>query len=162
FIALGPNGGRGSGNGAAGLGVGYTQRPDTERASAVVVAGLNQISGSFPALVPQEAPGALPHPGNPPHLPPAGSPGPPPALVVAQKYNGIIGDLLVLEQNPSQGASDATLSQAVRVLGLVSRMKEDASEQRAILTAALIQHSLDPAARTALENAQSDQAASLA
>src|SRR5262249_61659116 len=119
------------------------------------------ISGSSPARVRQEAQVALADLGNLPNLRLAGSESQLPALVVAQKYNGIIGDLLVLEQNTSQGASDATLSQAVRVLGLVSRMKEDASEQRAILTAALIQHSLDPAARTALENAHSDQAATL-
>ena len=38
-----------------------------------------------------------------------------------------------------QGASDATLGQAIRVLGLVSRMKEEASEQRADLTLGLLQ-----------------------
>ena len=163
FIAQGPNGGRAvaSSSGAAGLGVVYTQRHDTERASAVVVGDLNQIGGSFPALVRQEAQVAVADLGNLPNLRLAATESQLPALVVVQKYSGIVGDLLVLEQNTSQGASDATLSQNVRELGLVSRMKEDASEQRAILTAALIQHNLDPAARTALENAQSDQAASL-
>jgi signal transduction histidine kinase len=161
FIALGPNGGRGSSGGAAGLGVVLTQRHDTERASAVVVADLNQIGGSFPALVRQEAQGALADLVNLPSLRLAATESQLPALVVVQKYSGIVGDLLVLEQNTSAGASDGTLSQAVRQLGLVSRMKEDASEQRAILTAALIQQRLDPAARTALQNAQSDQAASL-
>ena len=161
FIALGPNGGRGSSGGAAGLGVVLTQRHDTERASAVVVADLNQIGGSFPALVRQEAQVALADLANLPNLRLAATESQLPALVVVQKYSGIVGDLLVLEQNTSAGASDGTLSQAVRELGLVSRMKEDASEQRAILTAALIQQRLDPAARTALQNAQSDQAASL-
>jgi hypothetical protein len=161
FIALGPNGGRGSSGGAAGLGVVLTQRHDTERASAVVVADLNQIGGSFPALVRQEAQGALADLVNLPSLRLAATESQLPALVVVQKYSGIVGDLLVLEQNTSAGASDGTLSQAVRQLGLVSRMKEDASEQRAILTAALIQQRLDPAAKTALQNAQSDQAASL-
>ena len=163
FIAQGPNGGRAvaASSGAAGLGVVYTQRHDTERASAVVVGDLNQIGGSFPALVRQEAQVAVADLGNLPNLRLAATESQLPALVVVQKYSGIIGDLLVLEQNTAQGASDATLSQNVRELGLVSRMKEDASEQRAILTAALIQHNLDPAARTALESAQSDQAASL-
>ena len=161
FIALGPNGGRGSSGGAAGLGVVLTQRHDTERASAVVVADLNQIGGSFPALVRQEAQVALADLANLPSLRLAATESQLPALVVVQKYSGIVGDLLVLEQNTSAGASDGTLSQAVRQLGLVSRMKEDASEQRAILTAALIQQRLDPAAKTALQNAQSDQAASL-
>jgi signal transduction histidine kinase len=63
-----------------------------------------------------------------------------------QKYSRIVTDLLVLGQNTGQGVSDVTLSETVRVLGLVSRMKEDASQQRAILTAALIQQTLDPGA----------------
>jgi len=164
FIALGSNGGRGATatGSAAGLQVVYTQRRDTERASAVVVADLNQIGGSFPALVRQEATVALADLANLPNLRLAATQSQLPALVVVQKYAGIISDLLVLEQNTAQGASDATLSQEVRVLGLVSRMKEDASQQRAILTAALIQGSLDPTARTALQNAETDQAANLA
>ena len=81
---------------------------------------------------------------------------------MVRKYSGLIDDLLVLEDATSQGASDATLAQGVRVLGLVSHMKEDASEQRAILAAALIQHSLSSGALGALTTAQSDQAANLA
>jgi hypothetical protein len=41
-------------------------------------------------------------------------------------------------------------------------MKEDASQQRAILTAALIQGTMDAADKTALLDAQSDQAATVA
>ena len=84
-----------------------------------------------------------------------------PALVVVQKYTQVINDLLTLESDTAQGASDPTLSQAVRVLGLVSLMKEEASEQRAILAAALIQHSLPPSERIALANAQSLQQSNL-
>ena len=49
---------------------------------------------------------------------------------MVQKYTTIIDDLLALIDVTGQGASDATLGQAIRVLGLVSRMKEEASEQR--------------------------------
>ena len=80
---------------------------------------------------------------------------------MSRKYTDLIDDLLVLEDATGQGASDATLAQSVRVLGLVSHMKEDASEQRAILTAALIQHNLTNEALDDLTNAQSDQAANL-
>ena len=80
---------------------------------------------------------------------------------MSSKYTGLINDLLVLEDATGQGASDATLAQSVRVLGLVSHMKEDASEQRAILAAALIQHNLTIEALNDLTNAESDQAANL-
>jgi len=123
---------------------------------------LNQIGGSFPVLVKQEATVAQADLANLPNLRLAATQSNLPALVVSQKYAAIVSDLLVLEQNTAQGVSDANLSQTVRVLGLVSRMKEDASQQRAILTAALLQHELDPAASTALVSAQSDQAANLA
>jgi signal transduction histidine kinase len=164
FIAQGANGGRSASTASAapGLQVVYTQRQATERAAAVVEAGLTQVGNSFSALTRQEAQTALADLENLPNLRLAATQSQLPALVVVQKYSTIISDLLVLEQNTAQGVSDPTLSQTVRVLGLVSRMKEDASQQRAILTAALITGNLDPASRTALQNAQSDQAANLA
>ena len=155
FIA---QGNASAGSRAAGLQVLYTQRHDTERAAAEVTQHLEQIGGSLSPLARQEAKVALADLENLPDvrldadqsqlIPP-----------VMQKYSRIVTDLQVLEQNTAEGVSDVTLVQAVGVLGLVSRMKEDASQQRAILTAALIQHVLDPGSRTALLTAQSDQAA---
>jgi len=164
FIAEGGAGGRAAstGSGAAGLQVVYTQRHDTERAAAVVEADLAQVGPSFSPLLRQEASAALADLENLPNLRLAATQSQLPALVVVQKYSAVISDLLVVEQNTAQGVGDPTLSQTVRVLGLVSRMKEDASQQRAILTAALIQKRLEPSARTALENAQLDQASNLA
>ena len=164
FVGQGANGGRTArnGSGAAGLQVVYTQRHDTERAAAVVEAGLAQVGGSFSPLTRQEAQTALADVQNLPNLRLAATQSQLPALAVVQKYGTLISDLLVLEQNTAQGVSDPTLSQTVRVLGLVSRMKEDASQQRAILTAALLSGNLDPASRTALQNSLSDQAANLA
>ena len=57
---------------------------------------------------------------------------------MVQKYATVIEELLGLIDVTGQGASDATLGQAIRVLGLVSRMKEEASEQRAILAYGLL------------------------
>ncbi len=155
FIA---QGNASAGSRAAGLQVLYTQRHDTERAAAEVTKRLEQIGGSLSPLARQEAKVALADLEN---LPDVRLDADQSQLIfpVMQKYSRIITDLLVLEQNTAQGVSDVTLVQAVGVLGLVSRMKEDASQQRAILTAALIQHVLDPGARTALLTAQSDQAA---
>jgi signal transduction histidine kinase len=165
FIAEGPNGGRaamGSTQGTQGLKVVEQQLRDTEQAVAVVKADLNKVlGGSFSTLTKQEAGTALADLASLPNLRLAATTTQLPALVVVQKYGNVISDLLVLEASTAQGSSDATLSQTVRVLGFVSRMKEDASQQRAILTAALIQHALDPASQTALVAAQSDQSANL-
>jgi hypothetical protein len=81
-----------------------------------------------------------------------------PALVVAQKYADGIADLLALLDATAQGVSDAQLAQTVQVLSLVSQMKAQASEQRAILTAALIRGALLTNEMQALTSAQSLQA----
>jgi len=84
-----------------------------------------------------------------------------PALVVVQKYTQLINDLLALIDVTGQGASDATLAQAIRVLGLVSRMKEQASEQRGILSAGLLSHRLSANELSALSAALSEQQSNL-
>src|SRR5262245_39567507 len=139
----------------------YTQRNDTEQAAAKVTGLLSQIGGSLSPQAQQQASAALADLQNLPNLRLEATQSQLTAPII-QKYSRIITDLLVLGQNTGQGVSDVTLAETVRVLGLVSRMKEDASQQRAILTAALIKHALDPGARTALLTAQSDQAANLA
>jgi signal transduction histidine kinase len=163
FIAEGRAGGRAvsGGSGATGLQVVITQRRDTEKAAAVVEADLAQVGGSFANLTRQEAATALTDLAGLPNLRLAATVTQLPALVVVQKYGDLISDLLVLEENTAQGASDATLSQTVRQLGLVSRMKEDASQQRAILAAGLIQGGLSPDELQALTAAASDQNANL-
>ena len=165
FIAEGPNGGRaamGTVTGTQGLGVVQQQIRNSQQATAVVKTDLNKVvNGSFSTLTKQEAAAALADLANLANLRQAATASKLPALVVVQKYNDVIGDLLVLEDATAQGSSDASLSQSVRVLGFVSRMKEDASQQRAILAAALIQGVLVPASQAALVAAQSDQAANL-
>ncbi len=162
YIALGGNGGRSAKtNKAVALGVvtGYQQQ--TDEAVAQVRSQLEEVGGSFPAQTQQEATTALSELDALGELRDAATRTSLPALDVSRKYTGLIDDLLVLEDATGQGASDATLAQSVRVLGLVSHMKEDASEQRAILAAALIQHNLTNEALSDLTNAQSDQAANL-
>jgi signal transduction histidine kinase len=165
YIAEGPNGGRavmGTVPGRQGLTVVDQQISDSKQATAVVRADLAKVvNGSFSTLTKQEAAAALADLANLPNLRAAATGTKLPALVVVQKYNEAISDLLVLEDATAQGSSDASLSQTVRVLGFVSRMKEDASQQRAILAAALIQGALPPASQAALVAAQSDQAANL-
>ena len=82
-------------------------------------------------------------------------------LAVLGKYAALIDNLLVIDDQTAQGTGDPVLSQTVGVLGLVSRMKEEASEQRAILAAALLQGSLTRPEVSALDTAQANQASGL-
>ncbi len=81
-------------------------------------------------------------------------------LVVVQKYADLIDNLLVIDDQAAQGTGDPVLSQTVQALGLVSRMKEEASQQRAILSAALLAGSLSQAQASALRTAQANQQSS--
>ena len=84
-----------------------------------------------------------------------------PEIVVVQKYATVINDLLSLEAETAQGTGDATLSQEVRVLNLVSLLKEQASEQRAILAGALIRGAMLSSELQALNNASGLQSSDL-
>ena len=73
-------------------------------------------------------------------------------LGVVQKYADLIHNLFAIEEQTAQGTGDPVLSHTVALLSLVSGMKEAASEQRAILSAALLRGTL-PQADTAAFNA---------
>ena len=60
-----------------------------------------------------------------------------PALVVIQEYANTIDTLLALDDQVAVGSNDSTLAGTARVVGLVSAIKEEASEQQAVLTSAL-------------------------
>jgi signal transduction histidine kinase len=81
-------------------------------------------------------------------------------LEVLRKYAGLIDNLLVIDDQTAQGTGDPALSQTVTVLGLASRMKEEASQQRAILSAALLQGTLSQPEVSALDTAQANQQSS--
>jgi len=166
YIGLGDSnqGGRGSPKsvGAPELAVVTQQQALTNQTSAVVRHELSQINGSFSAQTQQEAATALTALENLTQLRIAATTTQLPALVVVQKYATIIQELIALIDVAGQGASDATLGQSIRVLGLVSRMKEEASEQRAILTYGLLVGQLSPNQLTALNSALSEQQSNLA
>ncbi len=83
------------------------------------------------------------------------------SLMVVSKYADLINNLLVIDDQTAQGTGDPVLSQTVGELGLVSRMKEEASEQRAVLAAALLQGNLTKLEISALNTAQANQASAL-
>ena len=157
YIGLGVSnqGGRGTpkGGGATELNVVKQQQALTDQTASVVRGELSQINGSFPAQTQLQAATARTALLNLRYLRAAATGSQLPALVVVQKYATVIEELLGLIDVTGQGASDATLGQAIRVLGLVSRMKEEASEQRAILTYGLLVSQLNPNELTALNSA---------
>jgi signal transduction histidine kinase len=84
-----------------------------------------------------------------------------PMLVVVQKYGDTISSLLNFNADIAQGGGDPTLAQMVNVLGLVSLMKQDASDQRGILAAALLQGKFLTGQLAALQNSVSSQGTTL-
>jgi signal transduction histidine kinase len=168
FIGLGTRGGRatalapGAGaKAAAELTVVKQQYATTDQSAGKVSSQLKQIGGSFSTQAQQEAATALTVLQALPALRQAAITTQLPPLVVVQKYTQLIQDLQALEAETSQGSGDAALSQTVRVLGLVSTMKEEASEQRAILTGALLQGQLTSGELVALNAALADQQSNL-
>jgi signal transduction histidine kinase len=134
----------------------------TNQSAAVVKSELNQIDESFSVQTRQEASTALNALANLKLLRQASTTTQLPGQVVVTKYATIIDALVALIDVTGQGTSDATLAQDVRVLGLVSRMKEEASEQRAYLSLGLLQGSLSPNQLTALNSSIAEQASNLA
>jgi signal transduction histidine kinase len=170
FIGLGSKGGRanalsGDAKTRAQAGPELTviqqQYASTDKSTSTVISELRQIGSSFSAQTQQEAATALTILRALPAERQAANSTELPQLVVVQKYTQLIQDLQALEAETSQGSSDATLSQTVRVLGLVSAMKEEASEQRAILTGALLEGQLTAGGLSALDAGLADQQSNL-
>ena len=165
YIALGGSGGRAqalaarkaAGQTAAELGVIGQDYVLTNKSAAVVTRQLGQIGSSFSPQAQQEAATARTALVNLPFLRKASTRTQIPAPVVVLKYTGLIDDLLAMIDVTGQGASDATLGQDIRVLGLVSRQQEEASEQRGLLSAGLLQGQLTANELSSLNAALSEQ-----
>jgi methyl-accepting chemotaxis protein len=85
-----------------------------------------------------------------------------PALAVVTEYALATGDLFTFDDDIAQQAGSSVLVGSVRALGCLSRMKDQASQQRAILQAAFLEGQLEPGALDALITAQAQQATDLA
>ena len=170
YIVLGPTGGgRGSTPAAASL-----EPQVLDQAYKVTNSWATQvrsqaagIDNSYPALVRQEAQGAVTAIDGLTDLRNAARLTLLPSLVVIQEYTDTIDDVLALDDEVALGSNDSALVNTVRVLGLVSEMKEEASEQGAILTSALTssligQGSFGPDKLSAIAAAEADQNSNLA
>jgi signal transduction histidine kinase len=84
-----------------------------------------------------------------------------PALAVINGYSAATAGLLPVTDGIADLGGNPALIASVRALGSLSRMKDQASEQQAILGAALAEGHFGPGALTALTTAQAQQASDL-
>jgi signal transduction histidine kinase len=95
------------------------------------------VDGSYSALAQQDAHAAVTAISDLPALRSVASTTQLPSLNVIQEYSSTINALLAIGSQIAVGSSDSVLAGTVRVAALMSSMKEDASQQQAILTSAL-------------------------
>jgi len=96
-----------------------------------------QIGSQFPAATQQKAATVVSQIGLIPGLRAQFSGQPPSAAI--QAYSEVTADLFNLNDEITSSSGDAMLADEVRTLGAISRAKDQASQQRAILYSALIE-----------------------
>jgi signal transduction histidine kinase len=138
----------------------------TNRWASQVKALAGGVGHSYPALAQQDTKSALTVIGNLPPIRATATGTQLPALNVINEYATVISALLAVESQIAVGSSDSELAGEVRVLGLVSSMKEEASQQQALLTSALRPDlvslgTFGPAQQSALTDAQAQQQGNL-
>ncbi len=129
-----------------------------------VTALLGGVGSSYSELAQQEAQAAATAVNGLPALRAEATKSRLPALVVIQEYANTIDTLLALNDQVAVGSNDSTLAGTARVAGLVSAIKEEASEQQAIITSA-VNSSLvginpgqfGPAEQAAITDAEAEQ-----
>jgi Nitrate and nitrite sensing/HAMP domain len=124
------------------------------------------IGGAYSALAQQDTQAAVTAIGNLPAIRAAATGTQLPALIVIEEYATAINALLAVESQIAVGSGDSALAGSVRVLGLVSSMKEEASQQQALLTSALRSDLISlgqfgPAQQSAITDAQAQQQGNL-
>ena len=170
FIVLGKAGGRGSPAKSAGSYEREVLRRDyliTDALKAQVLSRAAGIGSSYPPLVRQDAQGAITAIRGLPALRAASTGTALSSLVVIQQYANRISEVLALNNEIALGSNDSSLADTVRVLGLISGMKAQASEQAAILTSALTptlagQGVFGPDKLAAIRAAEADQQSDVA
>jgi signal transduction histidine kinase len=120
------------------------------------------VGGSYSTLAQQDVQAAVTAIGDLPAIREAATGTRLPALIVIEEYSTAINTLLAVEDQIAVGSSDSTLAGEVRVLGLVSSMKEEASQQQALLTSALRSDLVSlgqfgPTQQSAITDAQAQQ-----
>jgi signal transduction histidine kinase len=171
FIVLARNGGRGAAPSSASppeLELRLLNQDDavTNGWARQVNALANEIGGGYSPLAQQDTQAAVTAIGNLAAIRATATSTQLPATIVIKEYAAAISALLAVESQIAIGSSDSTLAGAVRVLGLVSSMKEDASQQQALLISALRPDMVSlgqfgPAQQSAITDAQAQQQGNL-
>ena len=170
YIVRGQSGGRGSSSSSTSARlerqVLASNQHSTDVAAGLVRRQAQAIGGSYPPLVRQEAQAAVTAIDGLPALRFAAVHTRLPVLAVIQQYENTIDAVLALNDEIALGSNDSALADTVRVLGFISRMKEEASEQGAILTSALApdlvgKGSFRPDKVAALTTSETEQASNL-
>src|SRR6185437_6748737 len=76
-------------------------------------------------------------------------------------YSSVVSTLLAFDNDIAAGSPSAPLAQTVTSIEALAQAEEEASQQRAVLYAALIEGQFEPGALTALIGAQSSQGSAL-
>jgi len=146
YIVYGPNGGRSAalardkavaGNVMLAEGVLAQDQRISDTFAAAVKKDARRIGSSYSGLAQQDAQNAITAVNGLPELRAAATQTQLPPLVVIQLYTNTISDLLATVDQTAVGSNNSALADTVRVLGLVSQMKEEVSEQQSILTSGL-------------------------
>jgi signal transduction histidine kinase len=82
-----------------------------------------------------------------------------PPLGIVQAYSTAINDLFTFNDQIAQGSSDPTLTTTVRALGALARTEDEASQQRGLLYAALLNAQYAPGVASILTSDEAAQAA---
>ena len=83
------------------------------------------------------------------------------SLPLVNHYSTVVATLLAFDSDLAEGSSSAQLAQTVTSLEALAQTEEQASQQRAILYAGLLEGQFEPGALSALVAAQSSQASDL-
>jgi signal transduction histidine kinase len=127
-----------------------------------VSAQMRGVGDAFPAQTQADATAVIARIADLPNLRSYAMAGNAPALTVVTNYALALADLFTFDDAIAQQAGSAALVGRVRTLGSLSRMKDQVSQQRAILEAALVSGQFQPGTLDALTAAQAQQAADLA
>src|SRR5215831_17217448 len=127
-----------------------------------VGAQMREVGGAFPAQTQAGAAAVIARIADLPNLRSYAMAGNAPALTVITNYTLALADLFTFDDAIAQQAGSSALVASVRTLSSLSRMKNQASLQRAVLEAALVSGQFQPGTLDALTTAQTQQATDLA
>jgi signal transduction histidine kinase len=146
------------------LGQVQAQERITDARTLVVVAGIGQIGSAFPAVATKDLATVQQSLGATTELralagtaPGGTAPSQMSALPLIVRYSNLIATLLEFDNDIAAGSSNAQLGQTVTSFTALAQMQEDASQQRALVFAALQSGAFETGALSAVTAAQSNQ-----